>query len=87
MTEPSKTASEHNAARRKFLAHCGTFAAATPPAITLLLAQSGRSYAFASSGGIPVNANLKDGDFETVFGRRRPWTTVNDRQFRSLTDS
>lgn len=38
-------------ARRRFLARCGKFAAATPPAITLLLAASHANYAVASSGG------------------------------------
>ena len=38
-------------ARRRFLATCGKFAIATPPAITLILSQTGRSYATASSGG------------------------------------
>lgn len=37
-------------ARRRFLATCGKFAIATPPAITLLLAQSDRNYVFAGSG-------------------------------------
>ena len=37
-------------ARRRFLATCGKLAIATPPAITLLLAQSGDSYAVALSG-------------------------------------
>lgn len=37
-------------ARRRFLATCGKFAIATPPAITLLLAQSNRNYVFAGSG-------------------------------------
>lgn len=38
-------------ARRKFLAVCGKFAVATPPAIALLLAASERNYANALSGG------------------------------------
>ncbi len=38
-------------ARRQFLARCGRFAAATPPAISLLLAASHANYAVASSGG------------------------------------
>ena len=38
-------------ARRLFLARCGKFAVATPPAISLLLAASRRNYAVASSGG------------------------------------
>lgn len=39
------------AARRRFLANCGKFAVATPPAISLLLAASRANYAVASSGG------------------------------------
>ena len=38
-------------ARRRFLATCGKLAVATPPAITLLLAQSHTNYAVAISGG------------------------------------
>ncbi len=38
-------------ARRRFLANCGRFAVATPPAISLLLAASRANYAVASSGG------------------------------------
>jgi len=38
-------------ARRQFLARCGKFAVATPPAISLLLAASRANYAVASSGG------------------------------------
>ncbi len=39
-------------ARRQFLARCGKFAVATPPAISLLLAASRANYAVASSGGV-----------------------------------
>ncbi len=39
-------------ARRRFLANCGKFAVATPPAITLLLAASRANYAVASSGSV-----------------------------------
>jgi hypothetical protein len=38
------------AARREFLRKCGKLAAVTPPAITLLLSMSDRSFASASSG-------------------------------------
>jgi hypothetical protein len=38
------------AARRDFLATCGKFAIITPPAVSLLLSTTGRSYATASSG-------------------------------------
>ena len=40
-------------ARRRFLVSCGKFAVATPPAITLLLASSNRSYAQFGSGTGP----------------------------------
>ena len=36
-------------ARREFLASCGKFAVATPPAVALLLAASRQDYATASS--------------------------------------
>lgn len=38
-------------ARRRFLATCGKFAIATPPAVTLILSQTRNGYATASSGG------------------------------------
>lgn len=38
-------------ARRHFLATCGKFAVVTPPAITVLLAATERSYAAFGSGG------------------------------------
>jgi hypothetical protein len=37
--------------RRRFLIGCGKFAAVTPPAIALILAESNRNYAMALSGG------------------------------------
>lgn len=37
-------------ARRRFLATCGKFSVATPPAIALLLATADRNYAVAQSG-------------------------------------
>lgn len=37
-------------ARRRFLAECGRFSIATPPAVALLLAASKRKYAVATSG-------------------------------------
>jgi hypothetical protein len=40
-----------SAARRRFLATCSKFAVVTPPAITLLLCASHRTYADAASGG------------------------------------
>lgn len=45
------TEDEVKEARRRFLANCGRFAVATPPAISLLLAASRTNYAVASSGG------------------------------------
>jgi hypothetical protein len=41
---------ETDAARRKFLASCGKFAALTPPAVTLLLSAADANYAVALSG-------------------------------------
>jgi hypothetical protein len=38
-------------ARRRFLASCGKFAVATPPVVTLMLAEASRNYAVAVSGG------------------------------------
>lgn len=38
-------------ARRKFLGTCGKFAIVTPPAVTLLLSATERSYAQFTSGG------------------------------------
>lgn len=38
-------------ARRRFLASCGKFALATPPVVTLMLADAERNYAVAGSGG------------------------------------
>jgi hypothetical protein len=38
-------------ARRHFLASCGKFAIATPPVVTLMLAEAERNYAIAHSGG------------------------------------
>jgi hypothetical protein len=42
---------EHEVERRKFLAQCGRFSIATPPAITLLMSTSLTSQAIAKSGG------------------------------------
>src|SRR5262245_57852529 len=53
MTDPVVVRAQEKpgvAARRRFLACCGTFAAVTPPAITLLLTTAGGSYALAQSG-------------------------------------
>ncbi|SMF79521.1 hypothetical protein SAMN06265365_13537 [Tistlia consotensis] len=53
-SDPSKTDPAVDStveARRRFLASCGRFAAATPPAMALLLADAGRSPVFAQSGG------------------------------------
>ena len=52
--EPDKTTrpeTSADGARRRFLAACGKFALATPPAITLMLAAGERNYATAASGG------------------------------------
>ena len=47
---PDRNGAEIAEARRQFLARCGRFAVATPPAISLLLAASRANYAVASSG-------------------------------------
>jgi hypothetical protein len=51
MTTPTPQSEEDLVqARRKFLAACGKFSVATPPAIAMLLAASERNYAVAASG-------------------------------------
>lgn len=50
MTSTSDKTDPATEARRRFLASCGRFAAATPPAIALMLADAERSPAFAQSG-------------------------------------
>lgn len=49
-------------ARRRFLATCGKFAVATPPAVALLLAASKRSYAQFASGAQGDSDGDNDGD-------------------------
>ncbi|HEX6958045.1 MAG TPA: hypothetical protein VF194_08680 [Ferrovibrio sp.] len=63
-------------ARRKFLAICGKFAVATPPAITLILAESERNFAVAGSGHgggrhhtFHPNNGFGNGPFDGVPGR------------------
>jgi hypothetical protein len=52
MTSPTPSPEAELAqARRRFLAACGKFSIATPPAVALLLAASERNYAVAASGG------------------------------------
>lgn len=48
-------------ARRRFLAQCGRFAAATPPAVTLLLAAADRRYVAAQSA-LPAGGTRTDYD-------------------------
>jgi hypothetical protein len=48
-------------ARRRFLAECGRFAIATPPAVALLLSASERKYAVAQSGGVKGNNGWGNG--------------------------
>jgi hypothetical protein len=45
------TAHSISEARRRFLAACGKFAVAAPPAISLVFAGGERDYAAAASGG------------------------------------
>ena len=54
---PDRKGAEIAEARRQFLARCGRFAAATPPAISLLLAASQANYAVASSGSGGTNGS------------------------------
>jgi len=54
---PDRKGAEIAEARRQFLARCGRFAAATPPAISLLLAASHANYAVASSGSGGTNGS------------------------------
>lgn len=49
--ETEETSLQSMKARRRFLANCGRFALVTPPAISLILAQSHGNYAMALSGG------------------------------------
>lgn len=49
------------AVRRRFLANCGKFAVATPPAVSLLLAASHSHYAAASSGYVVLGSGLAVG--------------------------
>lgn len=60
-------------ARRHFLAACGKLALATPPAVTLLLAQAERSYAAALSGnaGAKQHSWLWEKRLRTSQGPRR----------------
>lgn len=51
-TESNKTDPSVEA-RRRFLASCGRFAAATPPAMALILADAEHNPLFALSGGSP----------------------------------
>jgi hypothetical protein len=75
-TTPESRQASTSEARRRFLAECGRFAIATPPAVALLLAASERKYAVAQSGGrgpqgnngfgnggndgVPGNSNFQD---------------------------
>lgn len=52
----TKRAHDAAAARRRFLASCGRFAVATPPAITLLLASAQQSYVAAQSA-VKIHGN------------------------------
>jgi hypothetical protein len=49
-------------ARRRFLAACGKFSVATPPAIAMLLAASERNYAVAASGNGGGNGRQRQGN-------------------------
>jgi hypothetical protein len=55
--KPAKKAEDAIAARRRFLASCGKYAAVTAPAVTLMLSNANRNYAVASSGRRNQNNN------------------------------
>ncbi len=50
-SRPSRPEADVVEARRSFLAACGKFSIATPPAVALMLAAAERNYAVAASGG------------------------------------
>lgn len=50
-SRPSRPEADVVEARRRFLATCGRFSIATPPAVALMLAAAERNYAVAASGG------------------------------------
>lgn len=50
-SRPSRPEADVVEARRRFLAACGKFSIATPPAVALMLAAAERNYAVAASGG------------------------------------
>jgi hypothetical protein len=63
MTSPTPSPDAELAqARRRFLAACGKFSIATPPAVALLLAASERNYAVAASGNGGGNGRTRQGN-------------------------
>ena len=64
-----KSTNDVVSARRRFLADCGKFAAATPPVVALLLSAANRNYAVAASNngfgngggdGVPGNSGFSN---------------------------
>lgn len=55
-------------ARRRFLATCGKFAVATPPAVALMLADTERSFAVVSSSFQKGNNGFGNGGGDGVPG-------------------
>jgi hypothetical protein len=54
-SKPSESLKDNTAARRKFLADCGKFAAVTPPIVALLLSADSRKHAYAvAASGRPT---------------------------------
>jgi hypothetical protein len=47
-SKSSESSKDNTAARRKFLADCGKFAAVTPPIVALLLSADSRKNAYAA---------------------------------------
>jgi hypothetical protein len=76
-------------ARRRFLASCGKFAVATPPAVALMLAATERNYAVAASGtgggSIPRQGNngFGNGGGDGVPGRSGDNKSPNAGEKRS----
>jgi len=61
MQNPESDPDAARAARRRFLAACGRFAAVTPPTITLMLVAAERSYVAAQSGSSEIRQRGNNG--------------------------
>ena len=72
---------EHDtlAARRRFLAKCGKFAAITPPAMTLLLSSTAQNYAVAASGNAGMSLSRGNNGFGNGGDDGVPGNSGNNR--------